>query len=217
MGAHSPSGVLDGRKAAEVLERVMRPTIDGLAEEGRRFTGVLYAGIMLTDDGPKVLEFNVRMGDPETQALLLRLEDDLLPVLAAGAAGNFGVSRLHFRKAASAVVVLASRGYPERPVKGEPISGLAAAEAKEGVVVFHAGTAEVDGQIVAAGGRVLNVGAAGPDLPSTLVAVYNAAAEIDWPSKHLRTDVGRRLVERVSPSGETGGFDVRAYGRDPKV
>ena len=217
MGSHSPSGVLDGRRAAEVLERVMRPTIDGLAEEGRPFTGVLYAGIMLTNDGPKVLEFNVRMGDPETQALLLRLEDDLLPVLAAGAAGNFGVSRLHFRKAASAVVVLASAGYPERPVKGEPIRGLDAAATHEGVVVFHAGTAEVDGQIVSSGGRVLNVASAGPDLPTALRAVYGAVAEIDWPSKRYRTDIGRRLVERVEPSGETGAFDVRTFGPGRKT
>ncbi len=216
MGAHSPSGVLDGRRAAEVLERVMRPTIDGLADEGRRFTGVLYAGIMLTDDGPKVLEFNARMGDPEAQALLLRLEDDLLPVLAAGADGDFGVSRLHFRKAASAVVVLASAGYPERPAKGEPIHGLEAAEAREGVVVFHAGTAAVDGQIVAAGGRVLNVGSVGPDLPTALRAVYDAIGEIDWPSKRFRSDIGRRLVERVAPTGETGEFDLRAIRPAPE-
>jgi phosphoribosylamine--glycine ligase len=213
MGAHSPSGVLDGRNAAEVLERVMRPTLDGLAEEGRPFTGVLYAGIMLTDDGPKVLEFNVRLGDPEAQAILLRLEDDLLPILAAGAAGSFGVSRLHFRKAASAIVVLASDGYPERPVTGEPIQGLEAAEAMEGVVVFHAGTAAADGQIVAAGGRVLNVGALGPDLASALRTAYGAASAIDWPSKRFRTDIGRRLLERVELSGETGAFDLRAFRR----
>jgi phosphoribosylamine--glycine ligase len=212
MGAHSPSGVLDGKSAAKVLEEVMRPTIDGLADEGRRFRGVLYAGIMLTSDGPKVLEFNVRMGDPEAQALLLRLEDDLLPILAAGADGSFGVSRLHFRKAASAVVVLASEGYPERPVKGEPIEGLDEAEADPNVVVFHAGTAEVDGRIVAAGGRVLNVASIGADLPTALVAAYGAAAKIEWPSKRLRTDIGRRLVERVTPSGETGAFDMNQLG-----
>ena len=212
MGAHSPSGVLDGRHAAHVFERVMRPTIDGLAEEGRPFRGVLYAGIMLTSDGPKVLEFNVRMGDPEAQALLLRLEGDLLPVLADGAAGSFGVSRLHFKKAASAVVVLVSDGYPERPAKGEPIEGLEAAEANDQVVVFHAGTAAVDGRVVAVGGRVLNVAAIGPDLPSALVAVYGAAATIEWPSKRFRSDIGRRLIERVEPSGETGSFDLNQLG-----
>jgi phosphoribosylamine--glycine ligase len=172
---------------------------------------------MLTDDGPQVLEFNVRMGDPEAQALLLRLEDDLLPILAAGASGSFGVSRLHFKKSAAAVVVLASEGYPERPVKGEAIHGIEAAEAREGVVVFHAATALVDGQLVAAGGRVLNVGATGPDLASALVAAYGAAAEIEWPSKRLRTDIGRRMVERVvESSGETGAFDTRAFRRQPE-
>ncbi|HEX9799295.1 MAG TPA: phosphoribosylamine--glycine ligase [Thermoanaerobaculia bacterium] len=209
MGAHTPSGVLDARSAAETLENILRPTVEALDEEGRTFVGVLYAGLMLTDDGAKVLEFNARMGDPEAQALLLRLEDDLLPILAAGAAGNFGVSRLHFRKEAAAVVVLANRGYPERPTRGETIEGLDAAAAVAGVELFHAGTSAVDGRIVASGGRVLDVGATGPDLASALRAAYDAAAEIRWPSKVLRTDIGRRLLERVEPGDETGSFDAR--------
>jgi len=208
MGSHSPSGVLDGRTAAAALEDILRPTLAALEEEERTFVGVLYAGLMLTGSGPKVLEYNVRMGDPEAQALLLRLEDDLLPILAAGAAGSFGVSRLHFRKEASAVVVLASRGYPEKPIKGEPIAGLEAAAAHDGAVVFHAGTSRVDGRVVASGGRVLNVGGTGPDLATALRVAYGAAGEISWPSKILRTDIGRRLVERVEPSAETGSFGV---------
>jgi phosphoribosylamine---glycine ligase len=216
MGSHSPSGVLDGKSAAEALERILRPTVEALAAEDRRFVGVLYAGLMLTDDGAKVLEFNVRMGDPEAQALLLRLEDDLLPILAAGAAGNFGVSRLHFRKEAAAVIVLANRGYPERPTRGETIEGLEAAAAVGGVEVFHAGTSAVDGRIVASGGRVLDVGATGPDLASALRAAYGAAAEIRWPSKVLRTDIGRRLVERVDPGDETGSFDARRVRPQPE-
>ena len=162
MGAHSPSGLLSSDQGSQILEKVLKPTLAGLAEENRPFVGVLYAGLMLTADGPRVLEFNVRLGDPECQALMLRLEDDLLPVLAAGAAGGFGVARLHFQKEAAAVIVLASDGYPERPVKGEPIQGLDAAAAHPSVQVFHAGTAEVDGRIVAAGGRVLNVGGKRP-------------------------------------------------------
>jgi phosphoribosylamine--glycine ligase len=129
MGSHSPSGLMTAEQGAAILESVLYPTIAGLAEENRPFTGVLYAGLMLTADGPRVLEFNVRLGDPEAQALLLRLEDDLLPILAAGASGSFGVSRLYFRKEAAAVLVLASEGYPERPVAGAPIEGLAAAAA----------------------------------------------------------------------------------------
>jgi len=206
MGSHSPSGLLDAQQANDALERVLRPTIAGLADEGRPFVGVLYAGLMVTSEGVQVLEFNVRMGDPEAQALLLRLEDDLAPLLAAGAAGNFGASRLHFKKEAAAVLVLASRGYPDNPVRGEPIEGLERAEEVPGAVVFHAGTKQAEGQIVAAGGRVLNVGATGPDLASALRTAYRAAAEIEWPSKQLRTDIGRRVVERqqASPQGIPG-------------
>ena len=206
MGAHSPSGVLAGRAAGAALESILRPTLAALDAEDRTFVGFLYAGLMVTAEGPRVLEFNVRLGDPEAQALLLRLDDDLLPILDAGAAGAFGVSRLHFRKEASAVVVLASRGYPEKPERGETIDGLERAEEHPGAIVFHAGTAEVDGRIVTAGGRVLNVGATGPELASALRTAYDAAAEIRWPSLELRTDIGRRLLERVEPAAETGSF-----------
>jgi phosphoribosylamine--glycine ligase len=202
MGAHSPSGLLTAEQGAEILETILYPTLAGLASENRQFAGVLYAGLMLTADGPRVLEFNVRFGDPECQALLLRLEDDLLPILAAGAAGSFGVQRLHFKKEAAAVIVLASQGYPERPVKGEPIEGLEAAAAVPGVTVFHAGTAEVDGRIVAAGGRVVNVAATGADLGEALRAAYLAAREVTWPSVHYRRDVGRRLLERLATQGD---------------
>ncbi len=197
MGAHSPAGVLSAEQAGEVLKKVMHPTIEGLAAENRRFVGVLYAGLMLTDDGPKVLEFNVRLGDPETQPLLLRLEDDLLPALAAGAAGKFGSPRLRFRKEVAACVVLASKGYPGEPVKGEVISGLEAAGRLEGVEIFHAGTALRDGQVVSSGGRVLNVCATGATLRDALKRAYGAAAEIDWPGKMLRRDIGRRVLDQI--------------------
>jgi len=203
MGAHSPSGLLSSEQGARILEKILKPTLAGLAEENRRFVGVLYAGLMLTPEGPQVLEFNARFGDPECQAVMLRLEDDLLPVLDAAAAGSFNVSRLHFRKEAAAVVVLASEGYPERPVKGEPIEGLEAAAAHSNVQVFHAGTATVDGRVVAAGGRVLNVAASGPDLGEALKRAYAAAGEISWPAKRFRRDIGRRLLERfdAAPGG----------------
>jgi phosphoribosylamine--glycine ligase len=196
MGAHSPSGVLSGESASSVLENVMRPTIAGMAAEGRPFVGVLYAGLMLTDDGPKVLEYNVRFGDPEAQPLFMRLEDDLLPVLASGANGKFEVSRLHFRKAVTTCIVLASAGYPSDPVKGEPITGIGAARELEGAEVFHAGTALKDGKLVAAGGRVLNVCSSGPHLKDALKLAYEAASRIQWPSKVLRRDIGRRVLTR---------------------
>lgn len=194
MGAHSPSGVLSGEDSSRILEEVLRPVVQGMADEGRPFVGVLYAGLMMTSDGPKVLEFNVRFGDPEVQALLLRLEDDLLAVLEAGARGEFGISRLHFRKEAAACIVLASAGYPSQVTKGEPISGLDA-EDRAGVEVFHAGTAESDGHVVTAGGRVLNVCATGTELRDALRNAYHAAADIEWPSKILRTDIGRRILD----------------------
>ncbi len=194
MGAHSPAGVFSAKEAAAVLDRVMRPAIAGMLAENRRFAGVLYAGLMMTADGPQVLEFNVRFGDPEAQPLLLRLEDDLLPVLAAGAAGRFEAERLSFRKEAAACVVLGSAGYPGEPVKGEPIEGLEAARAQEGVEVFHAGTGLADGRLVTAGGRVLDVCATAPQLREALRRAYAAAAEIRWPAKIQRGDIGRRVL-----------------------
>jgi len=198
MGAHSPAGVLTAQASTEIYDRIVRPTVAGLADEDRPYVGVLYAGLMITADGPQVLEFNVRFGDPEAQALLLRLESDLLPVLAHGAAGRFDTPRLNFKKEASACLVLASSGYPRNPVKGEPISGLEAARRHEGVEVFHAGTVLRKGQLITAGGRVLNVCATGPHLRDALKTAYLAAAEVDWPSKVMRRDIGRRVLEKTA-------------------
>ena len=198
MGAHSPSGLLSATESAAVLEKVVRPTIAGLRAENRSFVGVLYAGLMLTPDGPKVLEFNVRFGDPEAQSLLLRIENDLLPVLAAGARGDFGAERLQFRKEAAACLVLAAAGYPDKPVKGEEITGIAAARAVPGAHVFHAGTALRESAFVSNGGRVLNVCATGPNLREALRAAYTAANEIQWPGKTLRLDIGKRVLESVA-------------------
>jgi phosphoribosylamine--glycine ligase len=196
MGAHSPAGVLSSEQAGMILDTVMRPTIRGMAAEERPFVGVLYAGLMLTVDGPKVLEYNVRFGDPEAQPLLMRLEDDLLPALISGAAGRFEMSRLAFRQEAAACVVLAASGYPGDPIKGDPIGGLAEADRREAVKVFHAGTRSQDGRVVSAGGRVLNVCATGPRLQDALKRAYAAAGEIRWANKVLRHDIGRRVVAR---------------------
>jgi phosphoribosylamine---glycine ligase len=197
MGSHSPGGLPSGEAAAEIVETVMRATISGLAAEGRPFVGVLYAGMILTADGPKVLEFNARFGDPEAQALMLRLEDDLLPPLAAAAAGDFDVHRrLRFRKEAAACVVLASQGYPGRPVTGEVIQGLDRA-AQLGAEVFHAATRRgTRGELLTAGGRVLSVCALGPDLVGALKRAYAAAAEVQWPGKVFRRDIGRRVLDQ---------------------
>lgn len=195
MGAHSPTGILSKEDGRRILEEILKPTIAGLDRDNRRFVGVLYAGLMLTPDGPRVLEFNVRLGDPEAQAVLLRLEDDLLPVLAAGAAGGFEALRLGFRQEGAACIVLASEGYPGSPIKGEPIRGLEAAAQQPHVHVFHAGTALRGGRLVTAGGRVLNVCATGRPLRQALKRAYQAAERIDWAHKVLRRDIGRRVLE----------------------
>ncbi len=196
MGSHSPAGVLPAEAGADVLERVVHAAVAGMAAEGRPFAGVVYAGLILTPDGPRVLEFNARFGDPECQALLLRLEDDLLPVLASGARGNFDVRRLSFRKEVSACLVLASPGYPGKPLTGEHIRGLdGIAAAHPGVEIFHAGTAmSEDGELVSAGGRVLSVCGVDSDLAGALRKAYTAADEIDWPGKVYRRDIGRRVL-----------------------
>jgi phosphoribosylamine--glycine ligase len=214
MGSHSPAGVLPAETAAGIVESVMHTAVAGLAAEGRPFTGVLYAGLILTAEGPRVLEFNARFGDPEAQVILLRLEDDLLPLLAAGAAGSFDVRRLSFRKEAAACIVLASPGYPGRPVTGEVIRGLDRAAMLPGVEIFHAGTAHApnaaanaadtadtadsDADLVSAGGRVLSVCALDTDLRGALKRAYAAAAAIDWPGKTFRHDIGRRVLDQGS-------------------
>jgi phosphoribosylamine--glycine ligase len=196
MGSHSPSGVLSAETAAAIFEAILHTIVTGLAAEGRPFIGVLYAGLILTPEGPRILEFNARLGDPEAQSLLLRLEDDLLPILAAGAAGNFEMRRLSFRKEAAACIVLASPGYPAKPLSGEVIRGVDRAAALPGVEIFHAGTAWADGELVSAGGRVLSVCALDADLVGALRRAYAAVAEIDWPAKVFRHDIGRRVIDQ---------------------
>ena len=200
MGAHSPSGIVSAEQSAQVLEDVMRATVAAMAAEDRPFTGVLYAGLMMTDDGPQVLEFNVRLGDPEAQALLLRLDQDLAELLLAGARGDFGTSRLEFRKEAAVCLVLAAEGYPGTPVKGATIQGLDTAARHQGVEVFHAGTkaGESEGEVVVSGGRVVNVCATGVSLRRALRRAYDAAADIHWQGMQVRPDIGRRVIEAKS-------------------
>jgi phosphoribosylamine---glycine ligase len=203
MGAHSPSGVSDAKTAATVVDSVLQATVSGMAEEGAPFVGFLYAGLMLTADGPKVLEFNVRLGDPEAQALLLRLTTDLVPMLLSGARGGFETRRLEFRQEASACLVLAAEGYPGRPVKGARIEGIARAQGHPQTRIFHSGTARTEGGYVVSGGRVLNVCATGADLREALQRAYRAAAEISWPGRQLRPDIGRRVLaaDQIQHSG----------------
>lgn len=205
MGSHSPAGVLGSGAGAQILDGIVRPTLAGLAAENREFVGALFTGLILTADGPKVLEYNVRFGDPETQALMLRLETDLVPMLAQAAVGRFETLKLKFRKEASVCLVMASKGYPEKAIKGDVIAGVEEAAALEGTHVFHSATAIKNGKLVAAGGRVLNVCATGPQLRDALRRAYKASNLIQWPNKVMRYDIGKRVVEMVERSGAAAG------------
>jgi phosphoribosylamine--glycine ligase len=197
MGSYSPIPEVDAERAAEICETVHQPVLDELASRGVRFHGCLYAGLMLTSEGPKVLEFNVRFGDPETQAVLPRLRSDLLELLErATTPGGLHGAELEWTDETAVTVVLASRGYPESSSKGDVISGLDRVPAR--VDVTHAGTARSpSGELVTAGGRVLNVTALGGDAASARAAAYAAADMIEFEGKQLRRDVALRAVEAV--------------------
>ena len=197
MGAYCDSAILSEAQTREVLDRVIYPTV-----EATGFTGFLYAGLMLTADGPKVLEFNVRLGDPETQPLMHRLNSDLAPVLLAAANGELAGVKLEWRSGPSVCVVLASGGYPGSYRTGNPIRGIDAAEAG-GATVFHAGTRAGANGIETAGGRVLGVTASGVDLRTAIERTYTAVRQIHFDGMHYRTDIGRKGLERYN--GRTAG------------
>ena len=195
MGAISPAPCMTPALEQTVMERIIRPVLVELARRGSPFRGVLYAGLMLTESGPKVIEFNVRFGDPECQALLLRLKSDLLPALVATCDSELGQFDLRWHDLASIAVVMAARGYPDAPRHGGEIRALEQAAAVPGVQIFHAGTAgDADGRLRAAGGRVLTVCAAAADFRAAREAAYTAVDTIDWPDGFCRRDIGLRAV-----------------------
>ncbi len=196
MGAYSPAPVLSPEMEKEVQEKVIKPILKGMAKEGMPFKGILYAGLMITEEGPKVLEFNVRFGDPEAQAILRRLEDNLVDVALSVVEGKL-VGELHWRPETSICVVLASKGYPGKYEKGKVITGIEEAEKIPTVVVFHAGTAVKDGKLVTNGGRVLNVTALGKDIVEARERVYEAVERIHFDGMHYRTDIGLKAVKRL--------------------
>jgi phosphoribosylamine--glycine ligase len=194
MGAFAPCPWFDRRLEARVLDEIVRPVVSGLREEGRPFRGFLYAGLVVTRDGPKVLEFNARLGDPEAQVVLPLLEDDLLPLLAQVAEGRLEREACAFRREAAVGVVLASRGYPESAETGRPIAGVDEAAADPDVVVFHAGTRERDGCLVTGGGRVLTVVGRGADHREAMRRAYAAAAKISFDGLQKRNDIGTKAI-----------------------
>jgi phosphoribosylamine--glycine ligase len=198
MGAYCDSRILTEAETARVLDTVMRPAV-----EATRFTGFLYAGLMMTADGPKVLEFNVRLGDPETQPLMHRMATDFAPVLAAAARGELGRHRLEWRRGASVCVVMASGGYPESFATGAVIRGIESAEAA-GATVFQAGTRVGAHGLETAGGRVLGVTAAGDDLRSAIERAYEAVGKIEFAGMHYRKDIGGKGLRDVRAPGNVG-------------
>ncbi len=192
MGTVSPPAILDHEMFSRTLKEIILPTVSGLDAEGRTYRGLLYAGLMITDEGPKVLEFNARFGDPETQAMMPRLQSDLVGPMIASTEGRLQDVKLDWRREPCACVVLASDGYPGSYEKGLPITGLDRAEALENVHVFHAGTRREGEQILTQGGRVLGVTALGSDLPAALERAYQAVDLIQFQGKTFRRDIGYR-------------------------
>jgi phosphoribosylamine--glycine ligase len=192
MGAYSSCAAVTPQIAGQVMERMILPTVRAMAREGRPFKGVLFAGLMLTDTGPKLLEYNVRFGDPECQALMMRLRSDLVPALLATRDGNLDRVDLRWYDASSICVVMAANGYPDEPQRGSEIRGLDAAASDPDVKVFHAGTRREGSRILADGGRVLGVTATGADLVAARERAYRAIAQIDWPGGFCRHDIGGR-------------------------
>ncbi|HKR25044.1 MAG TPA: phosphoribosylamine--glycine ligase [Allosphingosinicella sp.] len=196
MGAYSPASIFTPALEARVLDEIVRPTARALAEAGTPFSGILYAGLMLTAEGPKLVEYNVRFGDPECQALMMRLDSDLLALMLATARGELeAAAPPAFGEQAALVVVIAAEGYPGPAKQGGAIAGIEAAEAK-GARVFHAGTERRGSRLVAAGGRVLGVAALGADVAGARRAAYRAVDVIDFPTGFCRRDIGWREVER---------------------
>jgi len=194
MGAFAPSPLVDAALEARVMREIVDPVIAGMAADGHPFRGFLYVGLMLTASGPKVIEFNVRLGDPEAQVILPLIDEPLLPLLVAGAAGALRASSIRIGSERLAGVVLASRGYPESSESGQPIEGIAHAEAMPGVAVYHAGTAQRGGQIVSAGGRVLTVVGCGATFAEAISRAYAGVLKISFEGMQYRRDIGRKAL-----------------------
>ncbi len=194
MGAYSPAPCMTEALCAEALEKIVKPTVRALADMGHPYVGVLYAGLILTKDGPKLIEYNARFGDPETQVLMLRLRDDILTLMLATVDGTLDKISVRWRNEFALTVVMAARGYPGEYAKGTEIKGLDQ-KFEEDVQVFHAGTAISNGKLVANGGRVLNVSALGKTVAEAQAKAYAAVDKINWPGGFCRRDIGWRAIK----------------------
>jgi len=196
MGAYSPAPVMSEAICTRAMEEIILPSVEGMAEAGMPYQGVLYAGFMITQDGPKLIEYNVRFGDPECQVLMMRLKSDFLPALLATADGMLDHVDLRWHDDVALSVVMASKGYPGSYEKGSVISGFENADGDGDVEIFHAGTALKDGQLIATGGRVLNVTARGSTVRAAQERAYKAVSNINWPQGFYRSDIGWRAIQR---------------------
>ena len=198
MGAYSPTPFVTPEIHAEIMAKIIMPTVNGMKSRGTPFRGVLYAGVMLTAEGPKLFEYNVRFGDPECQVLMLRMMSDIVPALLASCDGQLKHFDLRWFPEPALTVVMAAKGYPGDYAKGSRIGGLDEAAKVEGVEIFHAGTVAKDGYILANGGRVLNVCATGRTVKEAQNRAYQAVDRIEWPDGFCRRDIGWQAVERES-------------------
>ena len=194
MGAYSPAPVVTDEVHEKIIEKILRPIIYGMGEEGRPYQGVLYAGLMIHEGHPKVLEFNARFGDPETQPALMRMKGDLVPILEACMQGTLSHHKIEWDNRAAVCVVLASQGYPGDYEKGKIIEGLKEVSQMEKVFVFHAGTILKDGQVITNGGRVLGVTGLGEDISRAIESTYQAVKKISWEGVYYRTDIGQKAL-----------------------
>ncbi len=195
MGAYSPAPIFTEGLKQEVMATIMQPTVEAMRMEGRLFQGILYAGLMLTAGGPRVLEFNARFGDPETQPLLMRLQSDIVPLFEACIDGTLNQCQVDWKPQSAVCVVMAAKGYPGAYEKGKAIHGLQEAGQLSDVEVFHAGTKISDGEVVTNGGRVLGVTALGNDTAMAIAKSYEAVNQISWDGVHFRKDIGRKAGE----------------------
>ena len=196
MGAYSPAAALTPELQDRAMREIIGPTLAGMKARGTPYRGILYAGLMLTQSGPQLIEYNARLGDPETQVLLPRLASDLVEALLAACDGALNGASLHWTDQAALTVVMAAQGYPGAVEKGSEIRGIDRAEALDGVMVFHAGTRQDGDRITAQGGRVLNVTALGATISQAQAGAYEAVSRINWPQGFCRRDIGWRAVER---------------------
>ena len=197
MGAVSPATNLSLEMHKQIMQEIVLPTIAGMAAEGRKYQGILYVGLMVTDQGPKVLEYNARFGDPETQVIMARMRSDIVPILQQVADGALKETRIEWAKEPAVCVVLASKGYPDTPETGKRIEGLELLKGASDVVVYHAATERRDGGITSIGGRVLGVAALGANLDSAIHRAYEAVAKLSFEGMHYRKDIGQRALARL--------------------